>query len=140
MFDFFKSKKSNPNETVLGNLTVNQKMSVTNLLYLIARSDGGFNKKELAYLNTCYLGCSLEKCASYLNSNGHSEMFCDLNQLTSSQKDYILITAFELIYCDGKANETELNSLIGAFEKLGYTEDSIADVMEKSILLRKKFL
>jgi len=140
MLDFFKNKKNyNPNEEVLGNLTPNQKKSVTNLLFLIARSDGEFNKKELDYLNTCFLGYSTIECTAYLDLGGHNQMFKDIMQLSSSQKDYVLFTAFELMNCDAKINEIEMNIFVGAFEKIGYTEDDIVNVINKTILLINKF-
>ena len=93
MFDFFDNKKNyNPDKMVLGNLTANQKKSVINLLYLIAMSDGNIiSVEERAYLNTFYLGYSMEESASYLEREGREKMFFDLNQLTSSQKDYLFL-------------------------------------------------
>ena len=129
----------NPDIDMLGNLSTNQKMSVINLLYLIARSDGNLNKKEMDYLNTCYMGYSIEKCASFFNSNGHEGMFGDLKQLSATQKDYLVITALELMNCDARANETEYNFFVGAFEKLGYTEDGLIAVVQKMTLLQQKF-
>jgi len=141
MFDFFNNKKNyNPNETVLGNLTANQKMSVMNLLYIIARVDGEITKKELEYLNTLNLGFSLESCGSYLDSGGTKKLFYDLNQLSSSQKDYLTITTFELMCCDGRPNEQEYNAFLNCFEEFGYTEDTILAVIEKAALLKKKFM
>lgn len=140
MFNSNNKKDYNPNENVLGNLTANQKMSVINLLGLIATSDGTLNKKEIEYLNTCSLGYSFEKCASYLDAEGTENMFNDLNHLTSFQKDYLIITGFELIYCDGKANEKEMNIFGSAFEKLGYTEDAIIGVIQKATLFSNKFM
>jgi len=139
MFNFFKKKSYNPNEVMLGGLTANQKMSAINLLCLIARSDGMFTKREIEYMNTCYLGYSLEQCSSYLNLSGNDGMLNDLKQLSSSQKDYLLVTAFELMLCDGKINETEKNVFEWAFENLGYTQDGMIEVMEKAMLLKRKF-
>ena len=139
MFDFF-NKNNNPNEKVLGNLTTNQKMSVTYFLYLMAICDGELNKEELRYLDTCYLGYSFEKCASYLDSVGRMNLFNDLNKLTSFQKDYLIITTLELLSCDGRPNEQEYDTFLNGFEKLGYTEDTILAVIDKATLLKKKFM
>jgi len=140
MFNLSNNKNYNPDKEMLGNLSVNQKKSVINLLYLIARSDGDFTKKEIEYLDTFDLGYSVEECSSYLNMYGNGRTLDDLKQLTSSQKDYLLTTAFDLMCCDGKPNEKEISDFVFAFEKLGYTQDDIANTLEKFALLRKKFM
>jgi uncharacterized tellurite resistance protein B-like protein len=131
-------KTINPNESILGNLTDKQRMSFTNLLCLIARIDGSFNAKEANYLSSCHLGFSLEQCISYLDITGMEQIFEDLRQLTSSQQEYLLFSALELIYCDGKANRMEMESLALAFEKLGYSEDDILEISHKNVMLMKK--
>ena len=136
----YSHKIFDPNEEMLGDLTKWQKMSFTNLLCLIARSDGDFNIKEMEYLNTCYLGFSYEQCASYLDAWGKGRLFEDLKKLTSSQKNYLLMSALELINCDGRANETEMNALMLAFEELGYTEDQLLEDVQKNLLLMNMFL
>jgi hypothetical protein len=141
MFDYFSNKKSsNPNESVFGGLTSNQKMSITNLLIMIARCDGMYNKQEMEYLNTCNLDYSVNQCSAYLESAGVERMFNDLKGLTSSQKNYLIITTFELMSCDGRPNEQEYNVFLNFFEKLGYTEDAILEVIQKVALLKKKFV
>lgn len=144
MFNLFnKKKEENPIGNVLENLTLNQKMSVANLLLSIGVCDReqGNERKEIEYLNSYVkiLDVRSDKCLPYLELYGQERIVQDLKVLTKSQKELLVIASWEMIICDAKPNETELQFTVGIFDKIGINEDEFIAIIEKTQALMKHF-
>jgi len=144
MFSLFnKNKKHNPIAEVVEDLTSNQKKSVLNLLLMISVCDGdqGGQLKELEVLNSYVeaVGVRSDESMRYLERYGHERIFDDLITLTKSQKDFLVFAAWEMIICDGRPNETELNVTGKFFERIGVSEDEFVSTIEKKDVMMKHF-
>lgn len=143
MFNLFKKKEENPISQVFNDLTINQKMSVMNLLITVGVCDGeqGNVDKEMKYLNTYVeiLDVRSDRSLAYLKSEGHQRMINDLKLLSESQKEFLVVAAFEMIICDGRPNETELTITGKIFEQFGIDEDKFIATIEKTQALMEHF-
>lgn len=142
MFNLFNKKKGeNPVSDIFSNLSINQKMSIINLLLTIGVCDDeqGNQEKELQYLNTYIqiLDISSDTSLAYLKSYGHERIIEDLKILSKSQKELLVVVAWGMIICDGRSNETELQVTNAIFEKLGVSEDQFFSIIEKTQALMK---
>lgn len=142
MFNFFNRKKEdNPIGEVFSDLTTNQKMSIMNLLLIIGVCDAkqGNQEKELQYLNTYVeiLNVRSDKSMTYLETYGKGRIIEDLRYLTKNQKEFLIVATWEMICCDGEANDTELEFLGTIFEKLGVSEEQFIAIQIK--MDRQKF-
>lgn len=136
MFNFFKKKQTSPISKIYSTLSINQKMSILNLLLTIGSCDPDESdaQKEMQFLNNYIdiLGVNANKCTNYLENYGHDRIIEDLASLTKNQKELLIIAAWEMIICDGSPNETELNVTSTIFEKLGVSYDELIAIVEKS--------
>ncbi len=144
MFNLFKKKtENNPISELFIGLTLNQKMSVMNLLLTIGVCDGneGNQEKEMEYLNTYVkiLGVRSDNCMTYLQLEGHQRLISDLRTISQSQKEFLVVAAWEMITCDGRPNETELQVAGNIFEQIGISEQLFVETIEKTHALMKKF-
>ena len=146
MFGFKKKKEVvYPINMPLGNLSVNQRMSVLNFLNFLAISDGALKPNEVRFLNDIQvsLNVSLGACKEYLDLYGIDRMQLDLKNLRNleqSTKDYLLFTAWELINCDGNRTNEEMTFLIELSENMGYEDAHKAiAAIQKMILFVKQF-
>lgn len=144
MFNLFnKKKEENPISDMFSDLTTNQKMSVMNLLLTIGVCDGeqGNQDKELQYLNTYVkiLDVRSDRSMAYLESYGHERIIDDLKTLSKNQKEFLVVAAWEMITCDGRPNETELQVAGAIFEQIGITEEQFVATIEKTQALMKHF-
>jgi len=138
MFRFFRNENGrNPIAELLGGLSDNQKMSVINLLLAVAVSDEGYGNqnKELEFLNNylILLNVSSSDCMAYLELHGRDRISEDLRRLTRNQKEFLVIAAWDMINCDGKANEVEVFTAVSMFGEIGINEDDFVRAIEKSI-------
>ena len=140
---FNKKKKSNPVAEIFEDLTGNQKKSVMNLLLTIGVCDGeqGDQLKELEVLNSYAeaVGVRSDENMRYLERYGHERILDDLVTLTKSQKDFLVFAAWEMIICDGRPNETELDVTGMFFERIGVSEDEFVSTIEKMDAMMKHF-
>ncbi|MCC5906200.1 MAG: hypothetical protein JJU13_08345 [Balneolaceae bacterium] len=136
-------QEDNPISAIFSDLTTNQKMSVLNLLITIGVCDGerGSQDKELQYLNNYVkiLGVRSDSSMAYFESLGHERMIEDLEPLPKKQKEFLVIAAWEMITCDGRPNETELEVAGAIFNKIGVTDEQFVATIEKSKALMKHF-
>ncbi|HNW96807.1 MAG TPA: hypothetical protein PKK00_00185 [Bacteroidales bacterium] len=143
MFNFKKKNEINPINEVLNDLTINQKMSVLNLLLTIAICDGdqGNNGKEIfllsTYINT--LAINSERCTEYFKSGGQARIISDLKPLSPNQKEFLVIAAYEMMSCDAKPNEKEIIVTTNIFKQIGINEDNFIATVQKSKELVKLF-
>lgn len=144
MFGFFKNKKSNnPVSEAFIDLSIDQKMSIMNLLTLVAfcDKDQGNIETEVEFLNNyvSILGVNSSLCMKYYEEKGQKQMFDDLKILSRFQKELLTITSFELINCDGRPNETELTITPILFENIGVSDSEYVATIDKSQILIKHF-
>ena len=143
MFNFLKKKEENPVAAVFSGLSSNQKMSVMNLLLSIAVCDRaqGNDAKEMQYLNSYLkiLDVRSDRCMAYLETGGQERIISDLKPLSLSQKEVLIVAAFEMITCDGSPNDTELGFAGDIFEKLGIDPDKFVETIHKTQVIMKKF-
>jgi len=144
MFNLFnKKKEENPISDAFIGLTLNQKMSIVNLLLTIGVSDGeqGNSEKELRYLNTYVniLNVRSDKSMQYLSAFGHQRIVDDLKNISSDQKDILIVAAWEMITCDGNPNEMELQVTTNLFEQIGVNEDRFIETIKKTQALMNHF-
>ena len=144
MFNFFKKKpENNPISEIFSDLTTNQKMSVINLLLNIGVCDGeqGNQDMELQFLNNYVkiLGVRSDSSMAYLENHGHEQIIEDLKSISKSQKEFLVVAAWEMITCDGRPNETELEFAGTIFNKIGVTDDQLVATIKKTTALMNHF-
>lgn len=76
---------------------------------------------------------------AYLESYGHERIIDDLNSISKSQKEFLVVAAWEMITCDGRPNETELQVAGAIFEKLGISDEEFVATIQKTQALMKHF-
>jgi uncharacterized tellurite resistance protein B-like protein len=128
--------KDNPVSKMFNNLTKNQKMSILNLLSVIAFSDGeGTNPdREMEELNSYIniLDVHQGECQAYMNNYGLERMIQDLKSLSEKTHQFLVICAWDLIICDGRVNEDELTITVQLFDALGISEEKFMSTIKKS--------
>jgi len=144
MFNLFnKKKEENPISNMLSDLSTNQKMSFMNLLLLVGSCDGDQSDqdKELQFLNSYVdmLNVRSDKSMAYLNSYGYQRIIDDLKTISKSQKEFMIAAAWDMIICDGRPNETEVNFTGAIFEKLGVSKEEFVGTIEKTQAIMKYF-
>lgn len=136
-------KPINPISEVFNNLSTNQKMSIINLLQLIAVSDSdqGNREKELKFLNSYIdiLYVPFDKCMVYFQTDGPKKIITDLTTLSKNQKEFLAYIAWEMIICDGNANETEVTLTVNIFSQIGISEENFVKTIEKNRAILNQF-
>jgi uncharacterized tellurite resistance protein B-like protein len=126
----------NPITEEFATFTTNQKMSVINMLQLIAVSDVGLGNrdKEIIFLNSFIdiLGVPFNKCSDYFQSEGFKKIVLDLQSINTKQKELLAYIAWEMIVCDGKANEPEVGLTLNIFSQIGLSEENFVNSIEKN--------
>jgi hypothetical protein len=142
MFDFLKKKTTDPIAQLFANLTNKQRMSIMNFLstIIICDKEQGDFDKELIFLNkySSILDVDRNKSMEYL-SEGLPKMINDLNTLSQSLKDFLVIIGFEAILCDGKANNTELEYILGILQGIGFKQNDVEKVLDNAKVLESYF-
>lgn len=141
---FNKRKPTNPISDIFGDLSTNQKMSVINLLQIIAVCDAGQGNrdKELQYINSYIdiLAIPSDKCIAYFESKGHNRIITDLISLRQNQKELLAFITWEMIICDAKANETEVSLAVDIFKQIGISEEKFVTSIEKNRAILNQIL
>jgi uncharacterized tellurite resistance protein B-like protein len=135
-----KKKEENPIFDMFSDLSTNQKMSLMNLLLLIGFCDGEEDnkEKELQYLDTYFdiLDICSDKSMAYLESHGYERIIEDLNSISKSQKEFLVVAAWEMIICEGRPNQTELEVARTIFEEIGVSDKQFDATIEKTQAMR----
>lgn len=137
MFNLFKYQQgNNPISSIFKDLTINQRMSIMNLLSSIAFCDG-LNEnqdKVMDYLNTYFriLNVRYDNCMQYHKTSGFLKIFEDLRNISKEQKEFLVIIAWELMICDGRPGETEIQVTVNIFEKIGISQDNFMEIIKKT--------
>ena len=144
MFKLF-SKKNEVSSTTsnFDNLTINQKKSVINLLLNIGYCDGeeGDLDKELEFINSFIkkIGGHFQNSVNYYREYGNDMMINDLKEISHTQKEILVGVSFDMIICDGKPKEIELQLASAIFSQIGIAEEQFFKILEKEIINMKKY-
>lgn len=136
MFNLFKKKQEpQPAAGLLNDLTKNQRLSVMNLLCLIAFGDDEGSKSEFAILRKYFdqLGVEQEDSIAYINETGYETMISDLNKLSREQKEFLVLVSNNLMASDGEVNQEEVAAVAGYFGDLGIEMDEYVSIVEASL-------
>jgi hypothetical protein len=142
MFNFFKRYSADNNNLAFQNtFDRRQKAAIVSILIIVATCDGGINSKEEANIeNTAaLLGLSLsDSLLKELPALGRQNLINILNALAKGQKEWVLIAIYELVHCDGRPVQIEINYSAGIAGDLGFSEDQYLSLIEKTMQLRNK--
>ena len=121
-------------KNVFENITRRQKASVINLLMNLAVSDGNIKNqsKEMNVINKYIdiLDIRFDYCMEYFNIGSYSKMISDLNELSKKQREQLALVAWEMIVCDGRPNEKEINATNVFFNQMGISEDEFLKLIK----------
>ena len=123
---------------VFQDATLNQKKSIGNFFVLLSLCDGNFSPLKFGYMDAFIStwGLTINDCTSYLKVTNKNVMYSDLTSLSRIQKEALVMSSFELAYCDKEANEKELNFIIDIFDIIGINEDELANILKKMRLIK----
>jgi uncharacterized tellurite resistance protein B-like protein len=144
MFNFRKKpqEEQHPISSLFSDLSQNQRMSVINILATVAFANGedGIQQK-VKILNSFlgYLGVRGDKCDDYLKKTEIEGMLSDLNTLSKNQKEFLVISAQDIIMCSRQASEKEIVLTAQMFEELGIDEHQFIAICQKARALMKHF-
>lgn len=126
----------NPLKEELQTFSLNQKFSLVNLLMIIGHSDmpNGNPDKEVIHLNNMIrlIGVRADDSRTYFANNGKGIMAEELDTLNGSQKDTVLLMVWDMITCDGRANELEVVAMAEWLGYLGLSEKYIVEKLNKT--------
>ncbi|HZK06918.1 MAG TPA: hypothetical protein VFC92_01840 [Bacteroidales bacterium] len=141
---FNKKKKVDPLGQIFSDFTTNQKKSIISLLFIIGICDGKMSNEgsEIQYLKSYFylLDVRLSEANSYMEAYGNERMVEDLQSLTKSQKELLVVAAWEMITSDGRPNERELQVATSIFEKFGVSKEQFVAIIEKALTLTELYL
>lgn len=141
-------KQNSVNEQLDGfqsEFSLNQKRAIMCSLFLIANSDGEFHYKEqrlfekIAMLIGYQTDTDIDSKLDDIMTMDRDKLFIYLNSLNESQKDWFIVTSFEMVHVDGKALENEVKYMITIFQQMNITEDRFEKVIKKTQNIMDKF-
>ncbi len=148
--DLFRSE-SDPTSVlsdVYSDLSLSQKKSVINLMYLIGKSAGddeGDVEHTVAFSQEVLtLNVLPEDCIKQNSTYGEGKIFEDLKPLDRSVLDMIVLACFQLV---GEMNVETPNQIdplmescfFDSFSKLGYSVDDIEQLLQKMMAMQQFF-
>lgn len=142
--------ESDPMDVVRGmydGLTIRQRYSAINLLYVIARSSGASESsilKNVTFSQTVLtINVKWEECKRQLETFGENTIYSDLNGIDDSVIAMLLLAAYQLVLSlsDNPHNVNPLveEKFIYCFGRVGYSEEKINQELEKIMLMAKMF-
>jgi len=120
--------------------TLRQKKAIIGSLIVIAMADGDYDRSEARCLEETAmmldypLDDDINIAVLELMDMDREEVLATLNSLTSSQKDWYIITAMGMIHADGKTLAEELMTAAAYFENMGITPERVDNTLKKSML------
>lgn len=126
-------------------LTLSQKKSVANLLYIVASSGGNDENTilhsvsfshQILFLNVLWIDCK-EQLTQY----GREKIYSDLKGIDRSTITMIIAQCFYLIMELSESSDITAmeSSFFESFNNLGYSDDEIKEEIEKVVALQKMF-
>lgn len=143
MFNFF-NKKSTNNDSIApfqDSFTKLQKAGIVSILIIYANADGRINPKEEEQIQNTVglLNYSLsDPLLNELPSKGRQNLINILKTLNAGQKQWLLISLYELAHCDGNISQIETSYALGIAKDIGFTEGQYLELIQKTSHLRKK--
>ena len=148
MFNLFKKKKEEtkkvdetPISEVFSDLSVNQRMSVINLLLTMFFIDGepSHPDKGMQYVNNYIkmLGVRYGDCNNYLKLERTAT---DLKPITINQKEFVFIALWEIMTINGRPTQNALEFFTQLFEVLGITDEKYIYEFSEKLRLMKTIL
>ena len=142
--------ESDPMDVVRGmydGLTIRQRYSAINFLYVIARSSGASESsilKNVTFSQTVLtINVKWEECKRQLETFGENTIYSDLNGIDDSVIAMLLLAAYQLVLSlsDNPHNVNPLveEKFIYCFGRVGYSEEKIDQELEKIMLMAKMF-
>ncbi|MCR5454472.1 MAG: hypothetical protein K6F33_05745, partial [Bacteroidales bacterium] len=123
-------------------LTVGQKMSIANLMYMIASAGG--NSEEKILKTTAFshpfllMNINWHECKKQYEQYGKNKIFNDLSIVSRSVLDMVVFDCSGLMIqlnIPPNINPAMEATFFESFEKLGYSESMIKNVIEKAMML-----
>ena len=131
---------NNPISDMFADFTDEQKMSMVNLLFIVSNCDfkekNTDTSKEIVYLDRYIkiLGVDAEKFRINVDNRNvfNLDKICkDLSKLSLTQKEFLVFVTWGMVECDGKPNDTEINTTIGTFGRIGIEEFQFVSILQK---------
>ena len=145
----YTDSEDDPTEVVSSiyeDLSSSQKKSIVNLMYVIASSGGNDEERILHSVaftqQILFLNVRWEDCKTQLTQFGKDKIYSDLSGIDHSSLDMIVIQCFHLVMelsTPPDVNPNMERTFFESFNKLGYPEDKVQEVIEKMIALSKMF-
>lgn len=145
MFGFFKKKKD-PVREHLGDFqnsfTKEQKVAILGSLVILAKSKGQMLPKEIDLIEQTgrVLGLDVDEALfAKIAGGGIDELMRILKTLNQSQKEWFVISMRSMTAASGKVNEEQIALAFGLAEKIGFTENEIIELIDKTERLNEFF-
>ena len=128
-------------DQTFGHLEQSKRMSIINLFFFLSGVDGNRSETKLNYISDFCdaLNVDAESSVYQYQSGGYPQLKSHLSILSNAQKELLVFSVFDLLGCDGKPTEKELNTMVQIFDQVGVDEDEIVAIMDKGISLNRKF-
>ena len=141
MFDLNK-KKDDPiawQKKFQSSFSTEQKAAIILSMGFVAKCDGQYHPKELDLIKqiAIHIGINLEKemmPGGIININASKgiEYFGKvLNNLESGQKEWYLVSLFNLIHCDGNVAEAEAKEVLMIAEDIDISAEQYKQIVDK---------
>ncbi len=136
MFNFFKKSETPKYSGSFNSLNEAQKESIVSLFLVLSSCDQeitkGTKEEEFAYINKHIETFNLKRQFTILERFGIDGIVSNLNELSISQKEHLIILAYDLLCVDADPNEMEMFTLFDIFEKLKFSQSTIIEILNTS--------
>jgi len=138
MFGFFNKRKDPVSEDLRDfqkSFTKEQKVAILGSLVILAKSKGQMLPKEIDLIEQTGRVLALdvdETLFAKIAGGGIDELMRILKTLNQSQKEWFVISMRSMTAASGKVNEEQIAFAFGLAEKIGFTEDEIIELIDKT--------
>lgn len=141
MFSFRKKpREDHPITVMFSDTSINQRMSVINLLAIISFANGEDQSQAKLKILNSYIGFLIvrgDKCDEYLQRSGIEKMLSDVNALSKNQKEFLVLSAHDIINCSRYPSEKEIITAGQLFEQIGIDENQFVYICDKANAIAK---
>ena len=133
---------------VYEDLSTNQKMSVINLMFYIAqasrKSDDIIIENTTINQQLLILNLDFSSCKKQLERTGVNQIISDLRDIDEGVMASIILACLQMVHEFSPVGSDPSQLPIGdrfmdIFDKLGYPEDRLCNIVQKMMLLQQKF-
>lgn len=145
MFSFLKKRKDQVREHLSDfqdSFTTEQKIAILGSLVILAKSKGQILPDEINLIEQTgrVLGLDVDKALfARIADGGIDELIKILQTLNQRQKEWFVISMRSMISASGKVNEAQIAFAFGLAEQIGFTEDEIIELIDKTERLNDFF-